>query len=73
MSRGAELYDLFMAMRYDREQAKILGLWKLMCRLGRMWHEEDKAAHRQSYFPPKTALQRFVHVNADVLVNGVKK
>jgi hypothetical protein len=70
MSRGAELYDLFMAMRYDREQAKIFGLWKLMCRLGRMWNEEDKAANRQSYFPPKRSVEQFVHVNSDVLVHG---
>lgn len=73
MSRGAELYDLFMAMRYDREQAKLYGLWKLMCRLGQMWNEEDKKAHRQSYFPPKRAVEQFVHINADVVVRGKKQ
>lgn len=73
MSRGAELYDLFMAMRYDREQAKLYGLWKLMCRMASKWNEEDKAAGRQSYFPPKRAVEQFVHINADVVVRGVKK
>lgn len=72
-SRGADLYDLFMAMRYDREDAKALGLWALMCRMGSVWNEEDKAANRQSYFPPKLATEKFVHLRADVLVKGVKR
>ena len=73
MSRGAELYDLFMAMRYDREQAKLLGLWKLMCRMAQLWNEEDKAANRQSYFPPKRAKEQFLHLQADVLVKRIEK
>lgn len=60
MSRGADLYDAFMAMRFDREAAKDKGLWALMCRMASSWNEEDKAAGRQSYFPPKETVQRNV-------------
>lgn len=49
--RGGQLYDLFMAMRYDRANAQEQELWKLMCRMGQKWHEEDKAAGRPSFTP----------------------
>ena len=32
MTRGAELYDLFMAVRYERGLAKVMGLWSVICR-----------------------------------------
>lgn len=58
MKRGAELYDLFRAMRRERDQAKALGLWSEMCRLELRWHQEDEATRpgRRSYMPPAKAL-----------------
>lgn len=41
--RGAEIYDLFMMMRYERGIAKVRGVWALMCRIGQGWREEDEA------------------------------
>lgn len=41
LQRGAELYDLFMSMRYDREAAKRLGVWALMCRMAQQMREDD--------------------------------
>lgn len=50
-SRGAELYDLFMAYRYDRKRAKLLGLFSRMCALAAKWRYEDKEAGRTSFAP----------------------
>ena len=58
MQRGAELYDLFMACRYDRGLAKALGLWALVCRMASYWNDEDKAAGRRSYFKPEVAKDK---------------
>lgn len=73
MSRGADLYDAFMAMRFDREAAKDKGLWALMCRMASAWNEEDKAAGRQSYFPPDETVMRNVQHNAIVVQKSRKK
>lgn len=58
MKRGAEMYDLFRAMRRERGSAKQLGLWSEMCRLELRWHEEDQRERpgRRSYMPPQAAL-----------------
>ena len=41
-TRGAQLYDAVMAMRYDREKAKELGIdWTFVCRMAEMWNGED--------------------------------
>lgn len=39
--RGAQLYDLFMILRYERGVAKAKGVWALACRLAQDWREED--------------------------------
>lgn len=49
--RGAQLYDLFMAYRYDRKAAKLLKLFSVMCGLAAQWRAEDKAANRTSFEP----------------------
>lgn len=41
MQRGAQLYDLFMAVRYQRGLAKVHSLWSIVCRLAQSWREED--------------------------------
>lgn len=50
--RGAELYDLFMALRFERGWAKATGLFQLMCRLASVWKQEDTASGRASYIRP---------------------
>lgn len=40
--RGALLYDLFMAMRYERELAAKLKVWGTMCQLAAEWRKEDE-------------------------------
>lgn len=59
MVRGAELYDLFMALRYQRGLAQLLGLWRLTCRLAAAFRDEDRAerAGRQSWRDPKAVLE----------------
>lgn len=58
MQRGADLYDLFRALRRDRAKAKNLNLWTLMCQLEKKWNDEDaeKRDGRKSYMPPQKAL-----------------
>jgi hypothetical protein len=55
--RGAELYDLFMAMRYDRDAAKDADAWTKMCRMAQLFHEEDQRAGRRSYRKIAEVLQ----------------
>jgi transposase-like protein len=52
--RGSQLYDVFMAMRYDREQAKELGIdWKFVCRMGELFNRQDETSlHGKSYRNP---------------------
>lgn len=66
-SRGAELYDLFMAMRYDRAAANEAGLWKIMCRMAQAWNDEDKSAGRRTYFSPAESIERTVRYQATVV------
>lgn len=60
MIRGAELYDLFMALRFERGAAKALGIWSLLCRMASWWGQEDRAAGRRTYGDPKRAIERAV-------------
>lgn len=73
MSRGADLYDCFMSLRYDRTTAKEKGLWALMCRMAQSWNEEDhKAGRNQTYFPAEEVRKRNVRHTATTLVKGRK-
>ncbi len=58
LQRGAQVYDLVYAMRYDRDSAKTLGVWAELCRVVEQWNQEDKAEHggRKTYIPPKVAI-----------------
>ena len=58
MQRGAEIYDLFRALRRERSEAKALNLWTQICRLELAWQQEDEEARpgRRSYVPPRKAL-----------------
>lgn len=44
MIRGAELYDLMMSNRFQREDAKNLNLLSVMSNLTRAYRDADKAA-----------------------------
>lgn len=63
-SRGAEIYDLFRAMRRDRAKAKELDIWTEMCRLDTLWEDEDRTSGRvtKSYLDPERALHQLKNV-----------
>jgi len=58
MQRGAMIYDLFRALRRERTVASAMNLWSEICRLERVWNDEDNRDRpgRRSYTPPKEAL-----------------
>lgn len=57
-NRGAELYDLVMAWRFDRRMAGGLKVLSRICAMAARWHAEDKAAGRQSFTPTEEAVAR---------------
>lgn len=59
-TRGAELYDIFMAIRFRRSVAGGLGLWQLMCRMASVWKHEDDDAGRRSFSEPEVAKMRAI-------------
>ncbi len=63
-SRGALIYDLFAVMRYDRENAKRLGVWATMCRVMQEMREQDIAERdgRQSWDDLKDVMQKTTHL-----------
>ena len=57
--RGAQLYDLVMAMRFERGLAARLAIgWALICRLASAYRDADNAlrAGRRSWRKPKSAI-----------------
>ena len=70
LERGKQLYPLFMAMRFDRSNAKEAGVWAIMCRMASEWNAEDQEAGRKSYPPISDVLERNVrHVARRYNVN----
>lgn len=61
-TRGADLYDLFMTLAYDRKNRK--GVWTAMSRMAKAWHEEDKKAGRKSFGSARKVLERHVQHTA---------
>lgn len=59
-NRGADLYDLWMAMRYERDEAKRLEVWKEMCRLSEGWRDQDNRQGIRSYDMPTKVLPRLM-------------
>lgn len=57
--RGAELYDLYMAHRFDRTNAQALRVFQAINRMASNFREEDKArrAGRQSWRSPRTVIE----------------
>ncbi|MFM1977452.1 MAG: hypothetical protein RL145_2298 [Pseudomonadota bacterium] len=58
-ARGATVYDLFMAMRYQRALATKWQVWLMMTRLAKAWRDEDRErrAARISWNSPEIALR----------------
>lgn len=48
-NRGADLYDLWMSLRYERDEAKRLGVWAELCRLSEGWRDDDARDGIKSY------------------------
>ena len=60
LARGAELYDLFMAIRFDRPRAKSLKLWTALSRAAALFRHADldERAGRRSWSEPTEILAR---------------
>ena len=43
--RGAQLYDMFMGLRFERDEADRAKLWSAMCRLAAHWRQQDLTVH----------------------------
>lgn len=67
--RGAQLYDLFMASRYDRINAQELGVWTYACRMGEAFRDEDVRDRegRPSWRNPKEVLDNRTDLKARVV------
>ena len=76
MQRGADMYDLFRALRRERSKSGELNIWTLMCQLEKRWNDEDAAQRpdRKSYIPPKRAIANLFDKGAlqrgEILVKG---
>jgi hypothetical protein len=70
MTRGAELYDLVMAWRFQRGLDRLLGLYKLVCRLASAFRDEDwrERDGRQSWRTPRDVLAERPWLTACVLI-----
>ncbi len=57
--RGAELYDLYMALRFDRSTAKALGVFQAISRLASTFRQEDhdRRGSRRSWRAPHLVLE----------------
>lgn len=64
--RGAEMYDLFMAMRYQRGVAKLLGVWALICAAAHHYRELDRQERggRPSWQEPDIVVARMAWLKA---------
>lgn len=57
--RGAELYDLFMALRFEREKAAKSKVWSLLCDRASAYRDADKARRdgRKSWQSLRAAME----------------
>lgn len=56
--RGAQLYDLFMTMRFDRQAAADNHVWSTLCSVASAFRDSDKSARggRRSWRKLQAAL-----------------
>lgn len=71
----AELYDLYMAHRFERAHAQDLGVFQAVNRLASNWRKEDheRRASRRSWRRPDDVLGERVYLKATVLSNKTWK
>ena len=69
--RGAELYDLVMCLRYDRETATALKVWRLICRMASEFRDEDQRqrAGRKSWRSARQVIERHPYLQATVIAS----
>lgn len=69
MTRGAELYDLFMCLRFDRKRAQSIGLWTLICRMAWFFRDEDRRIRggRRSWRNPSAVMADRPFLRATIL------
>lgn len=67
MIRGAELYDLFMALRFDRSVATAFKVWRLLNRMASIFRDADRRerAGRPSWRSPREVLLRRPYLLAE--------
>lgn len=68
MIRGAELHDLYMAHRFDRDAAQALGVLQAMNRMVAGWREEDRRRRggRRSWRKPAVVLEERPYLKVQV-------
>jgi hypothetical protein len=69
MQRGAELYDLFMSLRYERDLETDLDLRTAMSRMAQVMRQEDERERdgRKSWQNPNTVLADRLDLKVEVL------
>ncbi|WP_157182209.1 transcriptional regulator [Methylobacterium sp. WSM2598] len=70
LQRGAEIYDLWMAFRFQRPLARALNLLSCLNRLAHLYRQEDRAerAGRASWRAPEAVLASRPYLRAVRLV-----
>jgi hypothetical protein len=68
-ARGADLFHLFMAMRFDRAKAEAAGAWSLLCRMAAAFKLEDDHDRdgRTSWDDVEKVKARNVHLLSTVV------
>ena len=66
MRRGALVYDLLMALRFERKGAQLMGVWQALCRLASDFRQEDarERAGRRSWRKAGDVLGERPHLKA---------
>lgn len=74
-TRGATVFDLLMALRFERTLAKKLKVWTLLCRLAFEYRQEDirLRAGRKSWRPPEKVIEERPFLFAIVISNTTWK
>jgi predicted nucleic acid-binding Zn ribbon protein len=70
-ARGALLYDLVMALRYDRKRAATSRAFSLLCRMAAAFKAEDDRAGRQSWDKARIVTARSARFLASLVGRNV--
>ena len=71
-ARGAELYDLYMALRFDRATATDLGVFQAINRLASVYRQQDRQERsgRRSWRGPRAVLEERPYLKAVTSYDG---